>query len=195
MVKPIEVPNKLVRGGEKIVAFNTKTMNLYATVKDRMHVGACSAFVHAAQYGDVKPLNAFFDALGKAYQNGLRVWAGQCASIEQDGQKGSWLTFSSKDGFKVKKGTERYRVDQYDDTILNEKPFFADKDNDVKEYTLESLLKAMNALRSRMEKEEENNERETPFQVPDEVKAAIIAASAVANEALAKVKPANEKAA
>ena len=133
----------------QIKAYITETINMYNTVRGRLHSAASLAIHHAQQTGGAQLLNVLFEGLRINDQTALRVWFGKVATVNTvlaDGEEADicWLLYKKDTGFNVKKGSEGYRKDAKSwDATLEMAPFY---DKDVSDRTEPSLAAILNYL-------------------------------------------------
>lgn len=74
---------------------------------DDAHVLAVSVMFHAAEHGDVRTMNNFYNVLSKNYQTAYKLY---WARIAKEHPEVAFLTFNTKEGFKVKKDVEKEKT-------------------------------------------------------------------------------------
>lgn len=87
----------------KLLEGVAKFQKLQQEFHDNAHVLAVSVLFHAAEHGDVRPLNNFFNVLAKNYQTALKLY---WMRIQKENPEVNFLTYTTKEGFKVKTGVE-----------------------------------------------------------------------------------------
>lgn len=138
-----------------------------------IHLAAAVAVFHAQQYGDPSMMNdlhgQFDETSEKALRSGLRSWFGGVATVEgevtkqEDGSEVTapdrvWLTFSMKEGFKVKPKSQDYRKDNMTlQEIIDLPPFFAKAHGEEKTFDFVSFLKFLKGLENKAEGQAEKS--------------------------------------
>lgn len=188
----------------KVRRYIADTLSSYRKVGTRLHISACLALYHAAEYGDTSLLNLFHgdpeskdDGLKVNDRTALRVWCGKKSTVETKDADGNdvkieWLGFRSKQkgehkpGFYVKKGTEEYRKGLYDlNDMIEGYDHFMDKDVATKEeMTLEKILAYLAKVKDQVEKKAEKDDG-SKIDIPQDIMAELSKLSALAT---AKVK-------
>lgn len=183
-------PNKNVT---KIIG---DTLTAYAKVAVRLHYTACIALFHAAETGDIRPLNAFFDGLRQNDRDALRIWAGKLCTyqVEQEPAEGEpkaepkdmcFLQFNKDAGFKLAKGSEPVRVGFFDlDELIAGKSFMdIDQAKEKADFDLAALLAMLAKVEKNMAKKAKDNNVEVPVELLAAVQSLTQTTTRVANTA------------
>lgn len=156
---------------DAFVADMLKTTNdLYRKVATRLHHTACVVLYHAAETGDNRPLNTFFNGLRQNDRDALRVWVGKAASYEVEGEAEpkSFITFKKDSAFSVVKGTEEIRVGRFNLEVMLHGTSFQDI-NQEKEAKPLGLVEILNML-ARIEKQVTKKADENGVELPASIK-------------------------
>lgn len=79
---------------DKFLALLTKGAKAYAAMSDNMHVWAVSALNHAAEHGDTRPLNSFYDFMRVSDQTAFKLFVRR---VFQDFPEAKFLDFKKID--------------------------------------------------------------------------------------------------
>ena len=148
-------------------------LTMYAKVAVRLHYTACFTLFHAAETGDIRPLNDFFKGLRQNDADALRIWIGKLCTFEvldeatQETSDQQFIAFSKTDAFKVRKGTEAVRVGFFDISKLLAGKSFMDVDQSAEAKTigLAEILAALARIEKQMTKKAEENDVVLPGEI------------------------------
>lgn len=150
-------------------------LSAYAKTAIRLHYTACFVLFHAAETGDVRPMNTFFKGLRQNDADAFRIWVGKHVTftvVDEKTQEESEARFigftKAEGGFKVRKGSDAVRVGFFNVTdLLNGKSFMdIDQDAERKPVGLAEILASLARIEKQMTKKAEEND----VTLPDSIK-------------------------
>lgn len=157
---------------EAVKAFVHGAVKLWRQGNRAIHLAAAVAIYHAQQYGDPSLFQNLHDQFDedseKALRSGLRSWAGKIATVlgkteEVEGVEvvtpdKIWLSFSTKDGFKVKSKSQEWRKDNMTlAEIIDTPPFYSKAHGEEKTFDFTSFLKFLKGLQTKAEGQAEKS--------------------------------------
>lgn len=165
-----------------------EVITAYTKVAVRLHYAACIATYHAAQSGDVRPLNTFFNGLRQNDKDALRLWVGKLCSYvvehdDKDDETLKFVTFKKDDGFKIAKNSEAVRVDFFTlEAMLSGQSFMdMDQQAEAKPFGLAELLAMLARVEKQMTKKAAENDLTVPAEIASAVKAMTATITSVGN--------------
>ena len=147
----------------------------YRNGKGALHIGASMVLFHAIRYGDIKPINRFIGVLGGESTEGkkFKVWAGNLARVDDDGEKIATLGYSAKENvFVIRKGTGNLRgmiFAEGVEALIEESEHFLDFKKPKAEPKSKDLEKILKSLRSAL-KAAETQANESGVILPNDIK-------------------------
>lgn len=156
--------------GEALVGEMLKATNdLYRKVATRLHHTACVALYHAAETGDIRPLNTFFNGLRQNDRDALRLWVGKAASYEVEGEAEPkrFISFKKDAAFSIVKGTEDNRVGHLNLEVMLHGTSFQDinQEKEAKPLGLVEILNLMARFEKQVTKKADENGVELPASI------------------------------
>lgn len=159
------------KGVSKMIA---DALSSYTKTSVRLHYAACFATYHAAQTGDTRPLNTFFNGLRQNDKDALRLWVGKlCTFTVVDEASGAesdrkFIAFKKDAAFSIVKGTEAVRTDFFVLADMLSGLSFLDINQDAEKKTL-GLAEILAAL-ARIEKQTAKKAEENGVELPAGIK-------------------------
>lgn len=179
------------KGVDKMVA---DALSAYAKTAVRLHYAACFATYHAAETGDIRPLNTFFNGLRQNDKDAMRLWVGKAVTFEVvdettgETSERKFVSFKKDAGFAIVKGTEAVRVGFLNiETMLNGLSFLdINQDAEKKTLGLAEILAALARIEKQTAKKAEENGVELPANIRHQLSSLTSVVASIGNTMGAK---------